>query len=93
MLSPARRVGRLEERLSASKAGNCFRVIMGLQGESEEDAERRHLREHPEDDDPSLFFILVLRMEASSEASRSTGDRGMQANARTPPSETAGALQ
>ena len=89
MVSLRSRVGRLEEKLSASKHGNPFRVIVGLPGESGGEAERRHLKEHPEDDDPSLFFLLILHMEVSSEASPGRGDRGRQADARSQPSGSA----
>ena len=68
MVSLRSRVGRLEEKLSASKHGNPFRVIMGLPGESADEAEARHLRLHPEDDDPSLFFLVVTQIKATSKA-------------------------
>ena len=71
MVSLRSRVGRLEEKLSASKHGNPFRVIMGLPGESADEAEARHLRLHPEDDDPSLFFLVVTQIELKSELARS----------------------
>ena len=66
MVSLRSRVGRLEEKLSASKHGNPFRVIMGLPGESADEAETRYLREHPEDDDSSLFFLVVTQIGATS---------------------------